>query len=377
MDALPPAPLAPAFARLEGFVLEGLFPGAVLHVTRAGTVVGAHACGLARRSPDVPVDLETVFPLYSVTKPLVATGLLTAVDEGKLALDDPVARFVAGFERRGKGGITVRHLMTHTAGIPVSPGPDLHDFATSAAYAATLVDLEPYVAAGTRALYHGQTAYALLGEIFERATRTPLAVGVRERVLEPLGLRDTFFPVPPTAGARIAHAHVHPRDDEGARWAAAVNGATFRAAAHPAGGAFGTAADLARFLGCWLAGGAWDGRRVLQADTVREALRVQFPALREGVPPWPGMPPALLALDLGATTWGLGWRLRGDPPEPLFGFGAASPRAFGHAGLSSVLVFADPELALTFVLLTNATLAGGDALRVRTALSRAVVEASR
>jgi CubicO group peptidase (beta-lactamase class C family) len=89
------------------------------------------------------------------------------------------------------------------------------------------------------------------------------------------------------------------------------------------------------------------------------------------------MPPALLALDLGATTWGLGWRLRGDPPEPLFGFGAASPRAFGHAGLSSVLVFADPELALTFVLLTNATLAGGDALRVRTALSRAVVEASR
>ncbi len=373
MDA--PPPLATAFALLEAFVEEGLFPGAALHVTRAGAILGAHACGLARRSPDVPVALDTLFPLYSVTKPFVATALLTAVDEGKLALDDPAARFLPGFERRGKGAITVRHLLTHTAGIPVSPGPDLHDFATSAEYAATLLDLAPHAAAGARALYHGQTAYALLGEIFERATGVPLATGLRERVLEPLALRDTFFPVPASAAARIAHAYVHPRDDEGARWAAAVNGGTFRGAAHPAGGAFGTAGDLARFLGCWLAGGEWEGRRVLRAGTVREALRVQFPGLREGVPPWPGVPPALLALDLGPTTWGLGWRLRGDPPEPLFGFGAASPRAFGHAGLSSVLVFADPDRALTFVLLTNATLAGGDALRVRTALSRAVVEA--
>jgi CubicO group peptidase (beta-lactamase class C family) len=369
------ASLGEAFRLLEGFVNEGLFPGGVLHVTRRGTPVGLHAVGLARREPHAKADPTTIFPLFSMTKPLVATLVLCAVDDGTLALDEPVARFLPGFEAHGKGGITLRHLLTHSAGIPVSPGPDLLCFSSSTAFSQTLHALAPDTPAGTRAVYHGQTAFALLGAVFERAAATPLPQALRERVLEPLEMRSTYLPLPPEVEPRVALVYTHPSDREDERWAEAVNGPIFRAAGHPAGGAYGTAEDLGRFLRCWLGEGALGSRRLLRVETARQALRIQLPGVREGVPLWPGMPPGLRDVELGPTTWGLGWRLRGEPPEPLFGFSAASPRAFGHAGLSCVLCWADPERALTFVLLTNGTLPMTPALRVRTQLSRAVVEA--
>jgi len=369
------ASLGKAFALLEGFAAEGIFPGGVLHVTQRGRMAGVRAVGLAQREPPKKVEVSTIFPLFSMTKPLVATLLLTAVEDGTLALDDPVARFFPGFEAHGKGSITVRHLLTHTAGIPVSPGPDLLHASSSAAFAATLSGLVPDTPPGSRAVYHGQTAFSLLGVVFERAAGTPLGHALRERVLEPLEMRSTYLPLPLEAESRVASVYAHPTDSEDERWAEAVNGPLFRAAGHPAGGAYGTAEDLGRFLCCWLGEGALGSRRILRSETVREALRIQFPDVREGVPPWTGVPPSLGELDLGPTSWGLGWRLRGTPPEPLFGFGAASPRTFGHAGLSCVLCWADPERALGFVLLTNGTLPMTPVLRIRTLLSRAVVEA--
>jgi len=375
MPAPPKASLGKAFALLEGFAAEGLFAGGVLHVTQGESVVGVHAVGLARREPPVKVEPSTIFPLFSMTKPLVATLVLSAVDDGKLALDDPVARFLPGFEVHGKGGITMRHLLSHSAGIPVSPGPDILGLGSGALFVATLKDLVPDTPAGTRAVYHGQTAFALLGAVFERAAGTPLAQALRERVFEPLEMGSTYLPLPSETEPRVAWVYAHPSDREDGRWAEAVNHPSFRAAGHPAGGAYGAAEDLGRFLRCWLREGALGSRRLLRAETVREALRIQFPGVREGLPLWPGVPLALREVDLGATTWGLGWRLRGEPPEPLFGFGAASPRAFGHAGLSCVLCWADPERDLTFVLLTNGTLPMTPALRIRTLLSRAVVEA--
>ena len=113
MCATPEARLGKAFALLDAFAAEGLFPGAVLHVTHRGEPAGVHAVGLARRDPPLKVDPLTIFPLFSMTKPLVSTLVLGAVDDGKLALEDPVARFLPGFEVHGKGGIRVRHLLTH------------------------------------------------------------------------------------------------------------------------------------------------------------------------------------------------------------------------------------------------------------------------
>jgi CubicO group peptidase (beta-lactamase class C family) len=367
--------LEKAFALLDQFLAEGLFAGAVLQVTRGADVVGVRAVGLARREPTIEVEPSTIFPLFSMTKPLVATLVLSAVEEGKLGLEDPVARFLPGFEAHGKGGICVRHLLTHTAGIPISPGPDLLSFGSSAAFAATLHALAPDTPPGARAVYHGLTAFALLGAVFERATGVPLPLALRERVLDPLEMCSTYLPLPPEGEPRVALVYTHPSDDQDAQWVEAVNQPSFRAAGHPAGGAYGSAPDLGRFLLCWLGEGALGTRRILRPETVREALRIQFPGIREGVPLWPGVPPALRAVDLGPTTWGLGWRLRGEPPEPFFGFGAASPRAFGHAGLSCVLCWADPERDLSFVFLTNGTLPMTPVLRVRTLLSRAVVEA--
>jgi CubicO group peptidase (beta-lactamase class C family) len=352
-------------------------PGAVLHVTHRG-VAAVRAFGRARLAPPTPLAVGALFPLFSATKPLVATAVLSAADDGLLGLDDPVAKHLPGFEAQGKGSITVRHLLSHSAGIPGAPDEDLARFASNDAFVATLLPMAPLEPPARRGVYHATTAFALLAAVLSRVTGATPGEALRARVLAPLRMDDTFLGGLAAADhrvARITPVHAPAGDADAARWAEAANGMVFRTAGHGGAGAFATAADLARFLQAWLHEGVSPetGARVLRPETVREALRVQHPGLREGMPPF--VPEPLRGLDLGPTTWGLGWRLRGDPPEPLFGFAAASARAFGHNGLGAVACWADPERDLACVWLTNALLGLGDALRTRVQLARAIVEA--
>jgi CubicO group peptidase (beta-lactamase class C family) len=371
------ARLAPVYALADGFVTSGLVPGAVLHVTHRG-VASVRAFGRARPAATVPLAADAIFPLFSATKPLVASAVLSAADDGLLDLDDRVARHLPAFAARGKGDVTLRHLLSHSAGIPAAPDEDLGRFASNEAFVATLLPMAPTEPPGRRGVYHATTAFALLAAVLSRVTGATAGEALRARVLAPLRMADTMLGGPDAAdprAARVTLVHAPPGDADAARWAEAANGMVFRKAGHGGAGVFASAADLARFLQMWLHEGVSPetGARVLRAETAREALRIQQPGLREGMPPF--VPPALRDLDLGPTTWGLGWRLRGDPPEPLFGFGAASARAFGHNGLGAVACWADPERDLACVWLTNALLGLGDALRTRVQLARAVVDA--
>ncbi|HYJ81175.1 MAG TPA: serine hydrolase domain-containing protein [Longimicrobiaceae bacterium] len=330
-------------AALDG----GVFTAAVVAVGRHGRLVKLAGYG---RTSGRPVDPDsTLFDIASLTKVVGTTAAVMAlVEDGRMRLDAPVRRYVAEFRGEGKGNVTVRHLLTHTSGLPA--GADLFggtagpDEALRRVYRSTLV-AEP----GERVLY-SDFGMILLAEAVRRRAEEPVDRFLARRVYLPLGMESTLFDPPlawidrtvPTAlrseRPYLLDAVVH-------------DGNAFRlggVAGHA--GIFSTAPDLAVFAQALLNGGAYGGRRVWQPATVR-----QFTARQPG-----------------AGTRTLGW----DTPAPRSSAGGwFSARSFGHTGYTGTSLWIDPERDLFVVLLTNRTYDRGTAAQIL-ALRRTVANAA-
>lgn len=189
-------------------VARGDFPGAVLRASVAGELVFEHAAGWRSLEPmRAPMHADVTFDLSSLTKPLATTlAAFSLVQEGRLALDHPVARWVPGFESRDRAGVLVHHLLEHSSGLPAHrpfsigvaaiedagrPG-----FATSAdarAWVGEQVRREPLEAPpGARAVY-SDLGFILLGEVVEAVAGDRLDRVCAERVFGPLGIDGLFF----------------------------------------------------------------------------------------------------------------------------------------------------------------------------------------
>lgn len=312
--------------RLAAAVADGAFPGAVCLVARQGVQVAEVAVG--RESHDegaALMQLATPFDLASLTKVCATTpAVLRLVAKGKLSLDDPVAKWVPAFLGIGKERVTVRHLLTHSSGLPAYER-----------YHRTLRGKDPIVAAVAgealqyepgSAVVYSDLGFVLLGAVVEACSGEPFATFVSREVWAPLGMREArFVPTdgPPIAAAPteldparggVVRGHVH---DENAF---AMGGVAGHA------GAFATADDVLRFGVAMLAG----GRGVLPRDLVAQAIR---PAGRG---------------DTAAR--GLGFQMLGDG-----GFGGTRVPAgsFGHTGFTGTSLLCDPRHDLCVVLLTN------------------------
>ncbi|HEX7180470.1 MAG TPA: serine hydrolase, partial [Thermoanaerobaculia bacterium] len=276
-----------------------------------------------------PVTAGTLYDLASLTKVVATTTMaMILVDEGKLDLDRPVRDFLPGFQGPGKEAVTVRHLLTHSSGL-AAVAPLFQEIRGRAAYLERIQAMDLVYPAGSRSTY-SDLGIILLGEILERVAGQPLEAFVRERVLDPLGMRDTRFRPPARLRPRIAptehdtwrgrlvHGEVH---DENAF---ALGGVA------PHAGLFGTAPDLARFAQMLLNGGVLHGRRIVSRETVERFTR------RAGIP---------------GSDRALGWDTRsaeGSSAGTLF-----SLRSFGHTGFTGTSIWIDPERRLYVILLTN------------------------
>jgi CubicO group peptidase (beta-lactamase class C family) len=171
-------------------------PGLALAVVRNGTVVKLGGYGFANLEHDVPVTPDTVFELASVTKQFTATAIMVLVEEGKVRLDEPVGTYLTGTPDTWKG-ITVRHLLTHTAGLPTLeenfralwPGGMRLGYSTAQLFDAATRDALSF-AAGDRFQY-SDVGYFLLGMIIEKASGTRYAEFLDERFFRPLGMTST------------------------------------------------------------------------------------------------------------------------------------------------------------------------------------------
>ena len=202
-------------ALLDAAVGKGLV-GCALGVRRGGREVAALARGLADREADLPLGANTQFRIASITKTFVAALLLQLVEEGRFGLDEPLARWLP--ERPFADRVTVRHVLTHTGGLPVYSLYELDDFPPADAELARTVFIDHAYERTPPKAPGGPFEYAnvgsrVLGHIVELETGEDLTRRMEARLLEPLGLADTLAsgwrgPPPP----RLARGYLHEGD---------------------------------------------------------------------------------------------------------------------------------------------------------------------
>jgi len=333
---LDPTRLEAAATLVEEAVLKKGVPGAVLLVTRRGGIALHRAWGAAGLRPESrPMQLDTLFDMASVTKPVVVgSALAILLEEKRVGLDDPVAKYLPAFGRvtEERAKVTLRHLATHCAGIPAG-----------GAYAKRMVTLEEIVeeiarsrrmaAPGEKFIYSDYSAITL-GAVVETVTKTRLDHFCQERVFRPLGMVDTGY----RPGVRLAPrcaSTAAGADTPGSRGrvhdptAAALEGA---GCVSGNAGLFSTAEDLARLAQLWIRGGEYGGLRLLQPETVRFVTQRQSPV--EGKDGERGV-----LWDIGT-----GYAVRGE----------LAIGSYGHTGFTGTSLWIDPINDCSVILLTNA-----------------------
>ena len=272
----------------------------------------------------------TVFDLASLTK-VVATTTVTLALAGRelLGLDDPVIGYLPRFT--GLGRVTIRHLLTHTSGLPAS-----REFYRCCRSPAELLDAlraTPLDAPPGSAVVYSDLGFIVLGEVVAAVVGEPLDAAVRRLVTGPLGMPDTEFTPPAAPRARFAATE---RRDDGTPWTGIVHDENARLLGGVAGhaGLFSTAADLARFAAWWV--GEGDG-------PVPASLRAEAASCQTA--------------DLDGCR-GLGWTCPGDRFDILGD--AWPPSAVSHTGFTGTSLALDPGGGLWVVLLTNAVHFGRD-----------------
>ena len=356
--------LQPAYSVLEAAVADKAFPGATLAVGYRGKVA-IHAFGNLSYDANAPsVDVRTMYDIASLTKVVVTTTLAAKLVEGDfpvpLDLDAKVERYLpewaavpASLDLQWRHKVTVRHLLTHTSGLP----PFKEYWRTSKSKQETLtrifaepLDYEP----GTKEVY-SDLGIILMAEIIERLTGRPLDDLAKTYIFSPAGMKDTTFRpaknlwpwIAPTEfdrnlRNRLVQGEVH---DENAFAMGGVSGHA---------GVFSTAPDLAAFCQMLLNGGVYAHRRILKRTTI-----TQFTA------------PQLLSN--GTRT--LGWAV---PTEGSSSGHYFSAHSFGHTGFTGTSIWIDPDRQLFVVLLTNRvnpTRENQKIAQVRPALHDAVMQA--
>jgi CubicO group peptidase (beta-lactamase class C family) len=339
---------------------EGLHPGASLAVYRHGSLVLELYGGLAERESSRPVTPETLFVLFSSTKPLAAICLHILLERNRFDLDDPVACYWPEFAHNGKAAVTVRHVLTHSGGFPQQP-PQLppRTWSDWSAIMRAMEEIELMWEPGQDTGYHPLNFGWVVGELVRRIDGRSINRFLREEVTGPLGMQDTYMGLPAELEGRVARLYTMDSEVE-PQAAATFNRPEVHQSVIPAGGGISTACDLARFYAMLAAGGALDGVRVLSPESVERAVAVQVEVRRDrslGIP----------------MRWALGFHLGGNRID-LFGHDT-NPRAFGHGGHGSSVGWADPDLGLAVAIITNGMRSPADhALRVA-ALSEAIRKA--
>ena len=342
------ARLSRALALLDAWVEQGRVPGAAAVVLRRGAVVARHFRGWAVwDSADgelQPITQDTIFPLASVTKPISATAFMLLVEAGEVILDDPVVRFLPEFGKLGKEQVRVRHLLTHTSGLPdMLPNNESLRKAHSGlqAFVRSAFRQELAFTPGSRVSY-SSTGILVLAEIAERLTRQSFADFMADRIFRPIGLRSMGLRPSTALYPRIARLRL-PEGRTPTDWD--NNSHYWRQLGAPWGGLFATADEVARFgqlflEACGSAGATWQAGPGLVLSPASARLMVQDHT--RGIPSVSGV----------AESWGLGWALRAGPSGAWAG-DLASPQAFGHIGASGTMLWVDPMHELVCVVLTN------------------------
>jgi CubicO group peptidase (beta-lactamase class C family) len=369
MPSFDPAKLAMVGPALQAFVDTGELAGIVALTSRRGEIVQAEALGWCDIETNTPMRSDTLFRIASMTKPITSVAALMLMEEGRIALGDPISRWIPELASprvlsdtagpldntvSAHRAITVEDLLTHRSGIAYaffSDGP------LKQAYELTLGDpamnrLTPdewLAALGTLPLayqpgerFHYGHSTDVLGFLIGRVEGKPFRQVLRERIFAPLGMADTDFWLPHQKRSRLASLY---RYDEQTSKLAKVEPEMYDEPPDytpGGGGLISSAADYHRFARMLLGGGALDGVRLLRPQTVRLMQTNRLTDAQRQIP-FAGMP---LWQKNG---FGLGLSIAEDPIDNLYACGA--PGSVTWPGIFGTWWQADPVHDLVMIYL--------------------------
>ncbi|WP_180686528.1 serine hydrolase domain-containing protein [Streptomyces gossypiisoli] len=358
------------------YVDEGRLPGFLVSIARGGRVAHLTTHGHRDTAAHLPVEPETLWRIYSMTKPVTSVAALMLMEEGRLSLDDPVARHLPAFAdarvyesgsgaqtrtRPAEGPILVRHLMTHTSGLTfgfyhthpvdalyreaglessVPPGANLAEAID--VYARLPLQFEP----GTQWNY--SVASNVLGRVIEVVSGQPLDVHFAERIFGPLGMPDAGFEVSDAQAVRLAEMYGEKEDGTGIE---PIPGLPLRGRPRflsGSGDMVAGAYDMHRFMELLRRRGELDGVRLLAPETVDMMTANQLPGgadLRSF-----GSRPAHDEPGNDGVGFGLGVSVVIDPARTLAPAGLG---AFGWTGVATTTFWVDPSRDLTVQFMTQ------------------------
>jgi CubicO group peptidase (beta-lactamase class C family) len=353
---------------LQQHVDESRLAGAVAVVLRDGKTVYERAVGWSDKEAGRRMAPDTIFRIASQTKAITSVAILALVEEGRIGLNDPASRFIPAFAKttvavRGENGasfvparrpITIRHLLTHTAGISYGNERDVADLyeakglgpaAGNGWYTADKTEpicdtmdrlgTLPFVAHPGEEYVYGYNT-DVLGCIVERASGMPVDEFIRTRITDPLGMKDTRFFLPATEKARLSAVYSTGSDGKITRAPEGPKGQGHyvdgpRRSFAGGAGMLSTAGDYARFLEMIRNGGALGGVRILAPRTVQLMTTNQVGALH--------------------SPNGLGFGLGFETTDRFGANGLDSVGAFGWSGAYGTMYRVDPEARLVIVLM--------------------------
>jgi len=343
---------------LQPFVDRHELAGAVTLVADKEGTKGVEAVGFSDVAAKTPMKPDALFWIASQSKPITATALMMLVDEGKVKLDDPVAKYVPEFAaiwlkaerddahlnlKRPRRPVTVRDILSHTSGLPFASAmehPTLDKLplrVCAMSYAMTPLETEP----GEHYAY-SNAGINTAGRIIEVAGGMPYEEFLQKRLFDPLGMKDTTFWPNDEQTARLAKSY-RPNSDRTGLEETPITQLTYPLSDRtrqpmPAGGLFSTAADLGRFCRMILNGGELDGRRYVSEDSVSEMTRKQTAdSIKDG--------------------YGLGWSTAGD--------------TFGHGGAYATNMTIDRRRNLVYIFMVQHAGFPGNGGRSREAFMKA------
>jgi CubicO group peptidase (beta-lactamase class C family) len=351
---------------MQRFVDLGRAAGIVTLVAHKGSIVNLSAVGFQDLETRTPIKSDTLFQIASMTKPITAVGIMILVEEGLLAITDPVERYLPKFAeiklqakaaeigqgsdlreiRKPARPITILDLLTHTSGMGGGYPDQMRDLLFNKrdlllseavdVFPQKMLEFEP----GSKWGYSNM-GIATLGRIIEVVSLKPYEEFMTERVFLPLGMKDSHFFVPESKHNRIAAIY---RLEGGRLTKAEIDiyrkGAKYSS---PEAGLYSTAPDLFNFYQMMLNGGVFNNRRILSKASVELMTRVHTNNLKAGFSPGIG--------------FGLGWAVVRDV-EGMFRLNSIG--TYGHGGLYRTYGFIDPQKELIGIILMQRLSSDGD-----------------
>jgi len=334
---------------IQRHVTQNNLPAVSLEIgDRNGPAQSFHAGRDRLTEGGKPVSEDSLFLTASLTKPIVALALLQFVEQGQIGLTDRVTKFIPEFAGAGRHAVEIRHLLTHTSGLP-DMLPDNQELRM--AHASHDVFLQKVCEQSLafppgRAVQYQSMGFVLIAEIVQRLSGQTYSQYLDETIFRPLGMARTCLGLPPSwnhgnpspADAIVEVAVPLPQQG-GADWN--WNSAYWRQLGAPWGGLLSTAADLGKLCRCLLTHGDAPHKTALWSPALlAAATRNQLNGLRD-----------LPEEDRRCKPWGWGWRLNW-PDSATFG-DLLSPQAYGHWGATGTLLWIDPDREIYAVILTN------------------------